>query len=311
MLTCSESDGIIRIETDVLQAAVRTRNYVTGIMGGSFVDKATGARDPGWGLHIWDFLMAPGWRDDWYTKDRKIHGDLPKHLVESPQVSTQIPELEYSVVQGPKHVAVKVWFTFTKAGEGYRAGSCFEQTVLFTPDAPYVFSWETVRSVNDLPNMFYRFDMPGHVRHNRGDTFKQVYLSYFGLIKNEEFLEDFPPDARFFYVRRDSAIPDRFIRACELPGTEPGRTRWLAGMTLDPAAPCEAWCHQRGYICFIQENHGRPVRCGQTVGAAYLIGYFDSVEDMQKAYDKFKGVRFVRVDENRYDLETEIPQTNP
>jgi hypothetical protein len=26
---------------------------------------------------------------------------------------------------------------------------------------------------------------------------------------------------------------------------------WLAGMTLDPSEVCEAWCHQRGYVCLL------------------------------------------------------------
>src|SRR5438874_2784089 len=33
---------------------------------------------------------------------------------------------------------------------------------------------------------------------------------------------------------------------------------WLAGMTLDPGVVSEAWCHQRGYVCLIEEFGGRP-----------------------------------------------------
>ena len=47
---------------------------------------------------------------------------------------------------------------------------------------------------------------------------------------------------------------------------------WLAGMTLDPAAVSEAWCHQRGYVCFIQELHGRKVKAGETFGAGIDVG---------------------------------------
>jgi len=308
MLECVDSDGIIRIETDALEAAVRTRNYVTGIMAGSFVDKATGARDLGWGLHIMDFLLAPGWRDDEYLHDARVHGDLPKHMVEGPQICTRVPSLQYSITRGSEYVAVRQWFTFTEPGEGYRAGSRWEQTLLFLADTPYVLSCETITCVNDMPNVFYRIDMPGHVKHQGGDTFRRIYLSYHGVIPAAEFRSDFPPDGRLLYVRQGDAVPERFIRAYEVPGADGRRTRWLAGMTLDPAAPCEAWCHQRGYVCFIQENHGRPVRRGETIGAAYLIGYFDGVEEMQKAYDKFKGVRHVAVTRKGYALETEIPQ---
>ncbi len=37
---------------------------VSGIAQGSLLDKKTGARDVGFGLHIMDFLLGPGWRDD-------------------------------------------------------------------------------------------------------------------------------------------------------------------------------------------------------------------------------------------------------
>ena len=57
---------------------------------------------------------------------------------------------------------------------------------------------------------------------------------------------------------------------------------WLAGMTLDPAAVSEAWCHQRGYICFIEELHRRDVKAGESFGAAYIVGWFDEVKEMER-----------------------------
>jgi len=71
--------------------------------------------------------------------------------------------------------------------------------------------------------------MPGHIRHNRGDTFRQVYLSYHGFIPYEAFAEDFPPDARYLYRREDGKVPERFIRAYQLRNGV-----WLAGMALHP-----------------------------------------------------------------------------
>ena len=59
-------DGL-EIETDQISARVNAKGYVSGIAAGSFLDKKTGAREVGFGLHIMDFLMAPGWRDDGYT----------------------------------------------------------------------------------------------------------------------------------------------------------------------------------------------------------------------------------------------------
>jgi hypothetical protein len=56
----SENRDEIRIETDVLEAAVRKRGYVSGVAAGSLLDKRTGARDAGFGLDIVDWLMEPG-----------------------------------------------------------------------------------------------------------------------------------------------------------------------------------------------------------------------------------------------------------
>jgi hypothetical protein len=41
-------DGtVVRIETEKYFAAVQTEGYVSGVMAGSFVDKATGSKDLG------------------------------------------------------------------------------------------------------------------------------------------------------------------------------------------------------------------------------------------------------------------------
>src|SRR5262249_31776575 len=110
----SETDDVVRIDTDALQAQVRKKGYVSGIAAGTFLDRKTGARDLGFGLHIMDFLMAPGWGDDDYSRDAKVHGDLPKHYVEGPQICTQAKELKPEVVKGKGFVAVKLRYTFHK-----------------------------------------------------------------------------------------------------------------------------------------------------------------------------------------------------
>jgi len=82
--------------------------------------------------------------------------------------------------------------------------------------------------------------------------------------------------------------PSGLIRAYQVKlAGKPGP--WLAGMTLDPAAVSEAWCHQRGYISFIEELHQRPVKAGESFGAAYVVGWFDDVAEMQRVYDTMKG----------------------
>src|SRR5262249_14536939 len=122
-----ETDDYVQIDTDALQARIRKKGYVSGTEAGSFLDKKTGARDVGFGLHIMDFLMAPGWRDDGYARDRKIHGNLPKHYIEGPQICTQARELKPEIIRGDGFVAVKLRYRFKEAAKGLKAGSLWEQ----------------------------------------------------------------------------------------------------------------------------------------------------------------------------------------
>lgn len=303
ILRVEEHDDHILIETDSLQARINKKGYVSGITGGSFLDKKTGARDLGFGLHIMDFLLAPGWRNDGYLRDPKIHGQLPKHYVEGPQICTQARQLEPEVVRGKDFVAVRLRFTFTKPGEGYRAGSRWTQTLLFRPGIRYFYSAEEITSANTLPNVFYRIDMPGHIRLPKQGRpeWTQIYLSYHGTIPCEAFAEDFGPDEKFLYQRKEGQIPPRIIRAYQVRlGDKPGP--WLAGMTLEPAAVYEAWCHRRGYVCMIQEVHGKPVKTGEAFGAAYIVGWFDSIEEMHRVYDTHKGMTRLVVSEGKWEL---------
>ncbi|MCI0682920.1 MAG: hypothetical protein L0Y71_12525 [Gemmataceae bacterium] len=291
----------IHIDTDALQAKVRKKGYVSGIAAASFVDKQTGAKDVGFGLHIMDFLLGPGWRDDGYTRDRKYHGNLPKHYVEGPQICTQARQLEPEIIRGKDFVAVRMKFRFTKPGKGFKAGSLWEQTLVFQPGLRYVVCSEQITSANDVDNLLYRIDMPGHVKHKNGDTFANIYLSYHGIIPAAAFKDDFAPDDRFLYQRDDRKVPERVIRAYQVKlDGKPGP--WLAGMTLDPASVAEAWCHQRGYVCFIQELHGKKVKAGDTFGAAYLVGWFDDIPAMEKAYDRHKGSRRIVVADEGFRL---------
>lgn len=298
-----DTDASIHIDTDALQARIRKKGYVSGIERDSFVDKKTAARDLGFGLHIMDFLMAPDWRDDGYPRDPKIHGNLPKHYVEGPQICTQAKELKPEIVKGDDFVAIRQSYTFNKPGAGYKAGSTWEQTLVFQPGVRWFLSSERITSVNDVDDLFYRIDMPGHIRHHNGDNFTQIYLSYLDKpIPASEFKDNFGPDEKFLYRRKEGRIPERMIRAYQVKyDGKPGP--WLAGMTLDPAAASEAWCHQRGYVCFIEELHGQRVKAGETFGAAYIVGWFDSLDEMREVYDRYKGKRTIVIEKDRFRLE--------
>jgi hypothetical protein len=223
--------------------------------------------------------------------------------VEGPQICTQAKELKPDLVRGPDFVAIRLRYTFHKPGEGYKAGSTWEQTLVFRPGVRWFFSSERITSVNDVDELFYRIDMPGHLNHKDGDNFTQVYLSYLDkTIPASEFKDNFGPDEKFRYRRVEGKIPERIIRAYQVKlNGKPGP--WLAGMTLDPAEVCEAWCHQRGYVCFIEELHRKKVKAGETFGASYIVGWFDSIAEMEQVYDRYKGKRTLVVEQGKFRLE--------
>jgi hypothetical protein len=86
---------------------------------------------------------------------------------------------------------------------------------------------------------------------------------------------------------------------------------WLAGMTLDPSEVAEAWCHQRGYVCMIEELHRRHVRAGDSFGAAYVIGWFEDVSEMNRVYDRYKGARRITIEGGRFVLDQTASSASP
>jgi hypothetical protein len=215
-----------------------------------------------------------------------IHGHIAKHYVELPQICTQAKHIDSDFIVGRDFVAVRQWWRWTKAAPGYKPGSSWQQTIVFPMGRRYFFSCDCVRTVNKVKDLFLRIDMPGHIKHHRGDTFEQIYLSYEGYIPASDFFEDFAPDSRHFYQRGTNPLPQRMIRAHEIPGQG---MPWLAGMTLDRKMVSQAWCHQRRYVCLIEEIGGLPVEPGDRFAASYIVGYFDSVEAMKAEYDRYRG----------------------
>jgi len=310
--TVADTAEEIVISGPQLEARIRKQGYVSGVAGGSFLDRKTGFRDAGHGLHIADFLLEPGRAESngdqlpeelHYLDDPLIHGMLPKRIVEGPQICTRARRLSPRLVEGADFVAVTMDFTYTLAAPGKTPGSKWTQTIVFPAGERYFVSSDRIETVNDSESLFLRIDMPGHIKHREGDVFSQVYLSYAGRIPAEEFLADFGPDGRYNYRADRNELPSRFIRAYRLRDPDTDREGpWLAGMTLDPGTVHEAWCHQRGYVCMIQELGGKPIRAGESFGAAYVVGYFDSVEEMNRLYDRYAGHRGLRVDPDGWRL---------
>jgi hypothetical protein len=316
-LAVTEDPDAIHVTTPLLQASVRKKGYVSGIAGQSFVDRKTGFRDAGFGLDIVDWIMEPGsdetYRDRLdpelvYRFHNAYHGKSPKRSIEGPQICTQAKELSPIVIEGKDFIAVKQSFQYRTAAPGKKTGSRWSQTIVFPAGKRYFVSSDRIDAVNDSPAMFLRIDMPGHIKHKEGDTFSEVYLSYHGRIPSREFLRDFAPDEGFNY-RRDRLeragrpLPERIIRGYKLREPQTGREGpWLLGMTLEPSVVSEAWCHQRGYVCMIEEFGERPIRAGEHFSAAFLVGFFDSIEEAERVYDEHKGAVEVQVDASGWRL---------
>ena len=318
----TESDAEIKIVTPELEAAIRKQGYVSGVASQSLLDKKTGFRDAGFGLDIVDWIMEPGsdeaYRDKLepelvYKTNNPWHGKRLKRSIEGPQICTQARQLAPEVIRGKDFVAVRQSFRYRTAAPGKKTGSTWTQWLVFPVGARYFISMDRIDAVNSSDAMFLRIDMPGHLRHKRGDTFSEIYLSYGPdaagrRIPAQEFSKDFAPDERFLYHRDPQALPERFIRAYRLRDPASGRDGpWLAGMTLDPGVVYEAWCHQRGYVCMIQEFGGRPVQPGGSFSAAFIVGYFDSIEEMHAVYDRYRGATALSLTAAGWKLEPTGP----
>ncbi len=148
--------------------------------------------------------------------------------------------------------------------------------------------------------------MPGHIKHNGTDTFSEVYLSYQGMIPAREFAQPFAPDEKFNYQRGRDKMPSRFIRAYHLRDPNTGKDGpWLAGMTLKPEVVTEAWCHERGYVCMIEEfgpPAGHAIKAGESFSGAFVVGFFDSIEEMKMVYDQYAGAIGLDISEKGWKL---------
>ncbi|MCA9000011.1 MAG: hypothetical protein KDA80_23645, partial [Planctomycetaceae bacterium] len=220
-ITVADTDSQLRIETPQLSAAINKQGYVTGIQRQTFVDKKTGFRDAGFGLDIVDWIMEPGsdesYRDQLdeeliYHFGNEYHGNIPKRSIEGPQICTKAKEMWPKLILGDDFVAVRQQFRYRTAAPGKKAGSQWTQWIVFPEGKRYFVSMDRIDAVNSSDAMFLRLDMPGHIRHDRGDTFAKIFLSYRGELDASEFFENFAPDEKFHYQRNDDNFPSRMIR---------------------------------------------------------------------------------------------------
>jgi hypothetical protein len=116
-----EDTSEIRIATSALEAVVRKSGYVSGVSGGTFLDKKTGVRDLGFGLDIVDQPLESGsdepYRarlnpDLFYDFNNLFHGKIAKRWIAGPQVCTEAKELHPEIIRGKGFVAVKMSFRY-------------------------------------------------------------------------------------------------------------------------------------------------------------------------------------------------------
>ena len=50
------------------------------------------------------------------------------------------------------------------------------------------------------------------------------------------------------------------------------------------------------------EFGGRPVKAGESFSAAFIVGYFDSIEEMEAVYDAHRGHRLVEASAEGWGL---------
>jgi len=52
----------------------------------------------------------------------------------------------------------------------------------------------------------------------------------------------------------------------------------------------------------IEEFGGRPVKAGESFSAAFVVGYFDSIDEMHRVYDQHAGHAGLTVDRTGWKL---------
>ncbi len=170
--TVTETDERITVVTPHLELAIQKRGYVSGIAAQSFVDRKTGFRDAGFGLDIVDWLMEPGSDEPYrnglspelvYQFNNLYHGQIRKRSIEGPQICTKAGELYPRIVRGRDFVAIQQEFRYYLAAPGKNAGSVWRQWIIVPSGTRYVFTMDSVETVNDSPALFLRIDMPGHI----------------------------------------------------------------------------------------------------------------------------------------------------
>src|SRR5262249_29916519 len=139
-----------------------------------------------------------------YEFNNPVHGRIPKRYVEGPQICTQAKGMSPRVAVGNGFAVVRQSYRWNQAYPPHeRAGSVWEQTLVFPQGERIFLSADRVTTVSTSPELFFRIDMPGHIKQKGASGFEHVYLSYNEpqVIPSTDFVRNFAPDERFLYRR--------------------------------------------------------------------------------------------------------------
>ena len=279
----------VRVETDRIRWHRHARATSAASRPARSSTTRPGARDLGFGLSIMDFLLEPAARPtpipDGQYRLRRPGPRRPAQALRRGPANLHAGEgAAAEVIHGEASSRSDCVAGFTSpsrdratrpARPGSRRSSSSRACATSSPPSgsPASTTSTTCSTASTCP---------ATSSTRTATRFEQVYLSYLDKpIPAAAFKDDFAPDEKYLYQRERRKRP-----AADDPrlSGEAGRQAGAVagGHDARPGGDVsEAWCHQRGYVCFIQELHGRPVKAGETFGAAYLVGWFDDIAAME------------------------------
>ena len=221
---CGRPTTTSRSTPTLLQARIRKKGYVSGIAAGSLLDKKTGRPRPRLRPAHHGLPDGPRLERRWLLARRQAARQSAQALRRRPANLHAGEEARTRSHRGKDFVAVRLRFTFTKPAKGFKAGSTWEQTLVFQPGLRYFLSRRThhQRQRRGRPLLPHR-----HARPHQAQGRRHLHAGLPELprqpIPAAAFAEDFAPDAKFLYQR------------------EAGQ----GARADDPGVPGEAWTASR------------------------------------------------------------------
>jgi hypothetical protein len=173
-----------------------------------------------------DRLEAPDgdlvrkWDRDHDHHEDKGHGNIPKRYVQGPQIRAQTRRL-IPVYRGDGFAAIQTRYRWNVAYAPHaRAGSVWEQTLIFPEAERFFLSADWVTTVAGSTALSLRVDMLGHIKHRDGMGFDRIYLSYsinpcyVGSIEAPESGPDTPGIPRVMCGKGTGRL-QKFFKHCE------------------------------------------------------------------------------------------------